>query len=87
MAGQNNVHQFFVTRLEIGKHAQNFHCRLIQVLRLVDDHNDSPPSRRFLYQYAVELCLHVRQILTVTGNAKVREQVPKEIAGATQGLK
>src|SRR5713226_6143824 len=87
LSDQDNLQQLGLGRLEIGKQSDRLQYRRIEVLSLVDDHDETPASPRFLYQAAVELIVHKHKILRIALDTKLRQQESHELARSALGLK
>ena len=58
LAGQNDLQQLGVVRLEIGKHAHGFEHGVIEILRFVHDQDKTFPRKQFFKQDLVQFAVH-----------------------------
>ena len=58
LAGQNDLQQLGIVRLEIGKHAHGFEHGVVEILRFVHDQDKTFPRKQFFKQDLVQFAVH-----------------------------
>ena len=86
LAGQNDLQQLGVVRLEIGKHAHGFEDRVIEILRFVHDQEKAFPASNSFKQDLVQFAVHGDESHSLDINAQVLKDVLDEFARGALGL-
>src|SRR4029077_14943362 len=86
LPGQNDLQQFGVASLEVGKQANGFQHGIVEVLRFIDDQHKAPAGQHFRKQYFVQLAVHSDEPHGRRINAQVGEKVLEKFAGVALRL-
>src|ERR1700683_3991345 len=87
LAGKDDLQQLGSRSFEVGEQANGFEHGRIEVLRFVDDDDETASSARLLQQHLVELLVHAHEILVVALYAQFGQKEAHKLARAALCLK
>jgi hypothetical protein len=87
LSSKDYLKQLLAWRLKICEQASSFENILIQILRLIDNHDQTPARARLVDEQAVQLLVHPDEVLPASIDSEIVQYVLQKAGRVTLSLK